>query len=224
MKEANQLVFQFTENVNPFLRKHKRWDNRADGKVFWQYSNRAKSGEIWTTMESAIKANESIKKAAKKQRLKNREKFLLANKQWRENNKERHCRNAREYYQKNKAQANETKRKRRLERRKSDPLYSLTQAVRNLVLQAFKNKNYKKSSRTQTIIGCNWSELANHIESQFAKGMSWENRGQWHIDHIIPLASAKTSEDVFRLNHYTNLRPLWALDNLRKGAKLLEDA
>jgi hypothetical protein len=224
MKEANQLVFQFTENVNPFLRKHKRWDKRADGKVFWQYSNKNKSGEIWVTMESAMRANESIKKASRKQRLKNPEKHAAANKKWREINKDKHSQSSRNYYQKNKAHANNVKRKRRLERRHSEPLFSLAHAVRSSITKAFKNKSYKKSSKTKTILGCDWNELAKHIESQFIEGMSWENRGQWHIDHIIPLASAKTSEDVFRLNHYTNLRPLWALDNLRKGAKLLEDA
>ena len=50
--------------------------------------------------------------------------------------------------------------------------------------------------------------------------MTWENRSDWHIDHIIPIASAITEEDVIRLNHYTNLRPLWAKDNLAKGAKM----
>jgi hypothetical protein len=51
--------------------------------------------------------------------------------------------------------------------------------------------------------------------------MSWENYGThgWHIDHIIPLASAHTKEDVYRLWHYSNLRPLWAEDNWKKGAK-----
>ena len=49
--------------------------------------------------------------------------------------------------------------------------------------------------------------------------MSWENHGEWHIDHKKPLASAKTEEELKKLCHYTNLQPLWALDNIRKGAK-----
>ena len=51
--------------------------------------------------------------------------------------------------------------------------------------------------------------------------MTLENHGEWHIDHIMPLASAKTKEDVIRLNNYINLQPLWAEDNLRKGTKIL---
>jgi hypothetical protein len=49
--------------------------------------------------------------------------------------------------------------------------------------------------------------------------MTWSNMGEWHIDHIKPLATAKTEKDVYELNHYTNLQPLWAKDNLSKGAK-----
>jgi hypothetical protein len=51
--------------------------------------------------------------------------------------------------------------------------------------------------------------------------MSWDNHGKWHIDHIIPLASAETEEDIYRLSHYTNLQPLWAEDNWRKNSKIL---
>ncbi len=49
--------------------------------------------------------------------------------------------------------------------------------------------------------------------------MSWNNRSEWHIDHKIPLASAKTKEDVIRLGHYTNLVPLWSVDNLKRDLK-----
>jgi hypothetical protein len=53
--------------------------------------------------------------------------------------------------------------------------------------------------------------------------MSWDNYGfyGWHIDHVIPLSSAKTEEEVYKLCHYTNLQPLWAEDNLKKGSKII---
>jgi hypothetical protein len=50
--------------------------------------------------------------------------------------------------------------------------------------------------------------------------MNWDNYGDWHLDHIIPLCEAKTEEELFKLNHYTNLQPLWAEDNLKKNRKL----
>ncbi len=57
-----------------------------------------------------------------------------------------------------------------------------------------------------------------HIERQFKDGMSWERFDEVHIDHIIPMKTAKTEADVLRLNHYTNLQPLWAHDNMKKHA------
>ena len=52
--------------------------------------------------------------------------------------------------------------------------------------------------------------------------MTWDNYGQWHIDHIIPLSSAKTEMEIYELCKYTNLQPLWAVDNLRKNNKLIK--
>jgi hypothetical protein len=51
--------------------------------------------------------------------------------------------------------------------------------------------------------------------------MNWSNRNLWHIDHIIPLASAKTEEEMIKLCHYTNLQPLWAIENMSKGSKII---
>jgi hypothetical protein len=72
------------------------------------------------------------------------------------------------------------------------------------------------------IIGCTPSFLKEYIENQFKDGMSWDNYGfyGWHIDHIIPLSSAKTEEDLYKLSHYTNLQPLWMIDNFIKGNSL----
>lgn len=220
MQEATQLLLEFRQEVNTFVWRWKRWDVRADGKVFWQYTPNRKPQEAWVTWESAIKRNESVKKTAKRQRLKNPEKHNLSNKQWRIINRDRHNQNAKDYYQKNRKHANEVKRKRRMDRRKTDVLYAFSVGVRALITKSFRERGYSKTSKSQEIIGCDWESLKSHIECQFANGMNWDNRNQWHIDHIVPLASAQTPEDVVRLNHYSNLRPLWAIDNLKKGARI----
>jgi hypothetical protein len=84
-------------------------------------------------------------------------------------------------------------------------------------------KNIKKHNKTFDIVGCSPQQLKEHIQSQFKDNMSWENYGYygWHIDHITPLSSAKTEEEIYQLCHYTNLQPLWAEDNLKKSNKTL---
>lgn len=97
---------------------------------------------------------------------------------------------------------------------------ALSSRVRCLIYTKLRRGGYTKRSRTYEILGCDFETLAAHLAAKFQPGMSWENRGEWHIDHIVPLATAQTEEDVIRLNHYTNLQPLWAADNLAKGARL----
>lgn len=78
-----------------------------------------------------------------------------------------------------------------------------------------------KRSEMHKIVGCSQDEFRKHIEKQFKPGMTWKNWGKytWHIDHIIPLArfDPKNLDDVKKANHYTNLRPLWATENLKKN-------
>ena len=100
-------------------------------------------------------------------------------------------------------------------------LYRLSHVIRNRVRQFLKSKNMKKNNPTFDIVGCSPEFLKEHLGKQFIGGMSWENQGDWHIDHIIPLSSAKTEEEVYKLCHYTNLQPLWAEDNLKKSNKIL---
>ncbi len=80
---------------------------------------------------------------------------------------------------------------------------------------------YKTKSKANNLIGCSYEQVVKHIEKQFLKGMSWENKHLWHIDHIIPIANAKTIDEVIKLSHFTNLRPMWAKDNIRKKDKNL---
>lgn len=105
-------------------------------------------------------------------------------------------------------------------KRKIDPLFVLKMRIRSRIHNGLRAIGKLKTMHTEMFIGCSFAELKIHVERQFTKGMTWENRDQWHIDHIIPLSTAKTEEDVIRLNHYTNLRPLWAKDNLAKSDKV----
>ena len=152
---------------------------------------------------------------------KNRESVLLYKKDWREKNKPKILEQARQYRNREGGRDRYNKfnvcylRKRRAE----DILFALSGRVSSLIRISIKKMGYPKKSKTRDILGCSYDDFKAYFESKFTDGMSWDNRGAWHIDHIIPISSAKTEDDVIRLNHYTNLQPLWAIDNLKKGSK-----
>jgi hypothetical protein len=105
-------------------------------------------------------------------------------------------------------------------RRLVDPVFKLRMGLAGRITRALKVKGWKKYKRTEQLLGCPVSVAVQWIEFQFKEGMSWDNHGKWHIDHKIPLATAKTPEEIERLFHYTNLQPLWALDNWKKGGRI----
>ena len=141
---------------------------------------------------------------------------------YRKNNKEKTKEQGRRYYQKHKAKILKKTSVRNRLRRKNDPTFALKSRIRDRIKEILYRINFTgtRKKKMLSILGCTILELKAHIESQFKPGMTWENRSEWHIDHIIPLASAKTEDDIYRLNHYTNLRPLWPHENRKKGAKM----
>jgi len=108
-------------------------------------------------------------------------------------------------------------------RLKTDPIYRFKSNVRNMIRNAIYRGGYSKNDRTQNILGCTYQEFLNHIIAKFEPEMTLDNYGDWHIDHIIPIASGITEEEILKLNHYTNLQPLWAADNLAKHTKTPEE-
>lgn len=109
-------------------------------------------------------------------------------------------------------------RKKHYQKYKNDPIFALSKRLRQRLFHVL--RNYKSKS-TLEILGCSYEEFKTHIESQFTDGMSWDRLGDIHIDHIIPVSSAETVEEVYKLNHYINLQPLWAKDNLSKYNKII---
>lgn len=107
------------------------------------------------------------------------------------------------------------------ERRNSDLLYSLKINVRTRLKLALKH-NFKKG-KTVELLGISILQFKEYLESKFTHGMSWDTYGPtgWHIDHIVPLFSAKNQDDFIKLCHYTNLQPLWSSENFKKGKNIL---
>jgi ribosomal protein L37AE/L43A len=117
----------------------------------------------------------------------------------------------------------------RLERKRSNdrtyantPQRKLKRTLSKRIYSALYGRG-KKSARTLELIGCDIQFFKRWIEQQFARGMTWENFGEWHIDHKLPCASFDLTkpEQQRACFHYSNLRPLWKFDNLSKGAKVL---
>lgn len=116
-------------------------------------------------------------------------------------------------------------RKRRLqrnkERRKLDVQLRLKMNLWARIWKGLRAAGAKKSERTCELLGCSYSELRAHLESQFTEGMNWSNYGRdgWEVDHIAPVSSFDLTDPAQQreCQHYTNLRPLWHADNKRKG-------
>ena len=140
-------------------------------------------------------------------------------KQYQEANREKLAEYQKQYYEANREKWTEYQKQYNKERYHSDSLFRMTINVRNRINRAFYYNGYTKRSQTFTMLGCTFEQLKTHLEKQFTEGMSWDNQGEWHIDHIVPLASAKSEKQLTELCHYSNLQPLWAEENLSKGGK-----
>lgn len=100
------------------------------------------------------------------------------------------------------------------------PIRKIAKSCRNRLREFIKGNGFTKYKSFSDYIGCTQEELKLYIESKFQEGMTWENYGNWHLDHVVPLSSAKTEEQLYKLCHYTNLQPLLAEENLKKNCKL----
>ena len=149
-----------------------------------------------------------------------REAILATQKAWYLANQDAQRIKSKAHYKANKQSYIDGNRRRTEQRLKTDPVFALSRRIRSLIYIRIYSGGYTKKSKSQDILGCTWDEFKRHIERQFTKGMSWDRLGEIHLDHIIPLATAQSEDDVIRLNHFTNIRPLWAKDNLSKGARM----
>jgi len=160
---------------------------------------------------------------------KNKDKRKKYNEQNKDNIKKYYQENKHKYISKNQPNFKKNQQKYKKKLRKN-PISKIKQLFENYIGKSIKNLNLIKHKSSFEIVGLeSWELFREHIEKQFTEGMTWNNHGvgknntTWHIDHITPISSAQTEEDVYRLNHYTNLRPMWGSDNIRKSNKSLKN-
>ena len=108
-----------------------------------------------------------------------------------------------------------------LNRYHNDPIYKLKHNLGSKVRRATKCKYWKKDGSVKDLLGVNSLEhWKNHLESLFYDDMSWDNMDKWEIDHKVELNTASDEESVYKLFHYTNLQPLFRVDNVKKYNKV----
>lgn len=218
MADSTQPGESFPEDTKQLRRKqrkreydHQRYlqirDLVRQQRKAYREANREKIREnsrqrYWSNPEKYRLLNQQ---SAKRNRAKN----TAREKAWRKNNKDK----VRGYY-----------RKHVTKRRKTDIAFWLQMVVRTRIHGALFRASKAKQGRTLKLVGCTAAELKAWIEKQFLDGMTWKNHGRhgWHIDHVIPLAKfnlADPSQQTAAF-HYTNLQPLWAIDNMKKSDKV----
>lgn len=148
--------------------------------------------------------------------LDNIEKIIENHRQYRLENIGKRKKYQKQYKIDNRDRENENYKNRKL----TNPLFKLSCNIRSLIGNSMRKNGYSKKSKTYEILGCSFEDFKIHLEQQFTEGMTWDNYGKWHLDHIYPISRATDEEHLIKLNHYTNFQPLWAEDNLRKSNKI----
>lgn len=139
----------------------------------------------------------------------NRDYKLEYQKEYAELNRDKISNYKKEYTEKNKDKISKYKTEYQNRRRKNDPIFKLKYVISRAIRNSLRVKGLSKSKKSMDILGCSIIFFKNYIEDKFTSEMNWDNYGIiWDIDHIIPLSTAFTEEDVVKLNHYTNLQPL----------------
>ena len=227
------------------MKRYRRGDVReSDGMMFLSYRrNKLKDGSIstyekWVTKEhfEEIRIRDLRGQVAYRQKPDVKARMQKYRKEYRKTAKGLEwIKNYRKsYYEKNCEKLIEKQReycknpevkklinKRRRQKTATDPQFAIGLRVRGRLSKALKKVGAVKSQKTKELLGCSFEFLKEHIESQFKEGMSWENRSSFHIDHIRPLASFDLTDpkQLKAACHWTNLQPLYPIENIRKGDK-----
>lgn len=193
--------------------------NPETGLVFCHYGKSYPNGEYWMTPEKYAKRVERKKQKhneryindqSYKQRILNRSKSLASKE------KEKERKSTIKYKQNRKTYIKKWFDK----KYNCDELFALKMRLRARLKFALHQKKLIKSKKTEKYLGTKIENAREFIEHQFELGMSWENRNEWYIDHFFPIAIAKNEKDILPLIHFTNLRPMWANENVKKSASI----
>jgi hypothetical protein len=155
----------------------------------------------------------------------NKEKISEYYSEWRENKKEHLKEYQKKWRDENRDKLRKTKRDYERNRKASDPLYKLISNFRTAIYQVLKESNVEKNGHYFDILGYTPEELIVHLENQFTEGMTWDNYGEFHVDHKLPISYFNIKEigdeEFMKCWCLDNLQPMWGEENIRKSNKLL---
>lgn len=153
-----------------------------------------------------------------------KEKKNNVTKEWYKQNKEHRKEYLREYREKNYEKIKEVKRNYEKTRKSNDPIYKLIGNFRTAIYTVLKENNVTKYGHYFEILGYQPEQLINHLESQFNDGMTWDNYGEWHVDHKLPITYFKfnevTDNEFKKCWSLENLQPMWGNENISKSNKI----
>jgi hypothetical protein len=197
------------KNPEKVKESSKKWRNN-------NIENYKKTIEKYLEKNPHMVSKERIKIYRQNEEFKN--KTNLKKKEYYRNNIEQEREKSKKYYHDNKQIIRKKNNDWKNNKRKNDGFYRMKINLRHRLRDYLFGES--KSKRTKDIVGLDKIEFKSYVENKFLNGMTWDNYGKWHLDHIKPLCQAKDNDEALLLNHYTNLQPLWAEDNLRKNRKL----
>lgn len=190
-----------------------------------QYEDANKEKRLIYLREYYYKNKEKKDKQRKENYLKKSDTIKEKRKKYYYNNKEVCINQVSNYYKNNKEKIRERQRNVYKIKKNTDLKYKITKLLRGRISAAMKLSGVRKKTKTMDLVGCSISFLKEYIENKFKDGMNWGNHGiyGWHIDHIIPcsLFDLTKEEEQRKCFHYTNLQPLWSVDNLKKSNKII---
>ena len=214
------------EYMKQYMTKRNLYANRIENCVVCGKSFR----QLGQSLTCSKECSKSLEEARLKRYVKeNRAKITKRQREWRESKRppkvDIQCRECKEYYTPTTRSNREAfcSYSCKVKWWDKDPKTNISKRVRGNMLQCLKKRGITKGGKTFEILGYTPTDLMNHLESQFVEGMSWDNRGEWHIDHIRPISSfdfdSTDHPDFKECWALSNLQPLWASDNIKKGAK-----
>ena len=206
------------KNKEKIAKYNKQYNlNNRDNRKEYRLNN--KESKIKYNKEYFLNNKENLLKSQKQYRSNNKEILKEYFKKYRLNNKENIKKYNKKYNLKNKKRISKVHLNWEREQAKNNPSFKLKKNLRRRLYGLLKGTN--KSASTMELIGCSIDKLWNHLESKFESWMTKENYGLWHVDHIIACAKFDLTcpEQQRTCFHYTNLQPLEAIENMRKGAR-----